>query len=182
VEGATREVLSEHARYVDLVVLGQEEHGRGTGLVEAAIFGAGRPVLVVPFAGRFDTIGERVLVCWNGSREASRAVHDGMALLTAAQSVRVMAVNQAGGVGAEQDVPAADLAAHLARHGVRASAEHTVAPGIEPAEAILNEVAEGGIDLLVMGAYGHSRIRELVMGGVTRTLLRSMTVPVLMAH
>ncbi len=182
VEGIGRETLATHARYADLLVLGQEEPGRSTGLVEAAIFGAGRPVLVVPHAGTFPSVGERVLVAWNGGREAARAVHDALPLLVAAQSVTVLAVNPRGGVGPEQDLPAADLALHLARHGVRATADHRVAPGVEDAEVLLNAVAESGADLVVMGAYGHSRLREMVMGGVTRTLLRSMTVPVLLSH
>ncbi len=181
-EGNARDILCAHARCADLLVLGQDEPHHGAGLVEPAIFGTGGPVLVIPYAGRFETLGTRVLVAWNGSREAARAVRDSLPLLIAANQVTVLAVNPEGAEGADQDLPAAGLAAHLARHGVKAVADHALAPGIAPAEAILNAAAETGADLLVMGAYGHSPLREWVMGGATRTLLHSMTLPVLMAH
>lgn len=181
-EGNARDILAAHGRYADLVVVGQDQSGHGPGLVEPAIFGTGGPVLVVPFAGRFAATGQRVIVAWNGSREAARAVRDAMPLLVAASQVTILSVNPEGETGAEQDLPSADLAAHLARHGVKAIADHAVAPGVEPAEAMLNAAAETSADLLVMGAYGHSPLREMVLGGATRTLLHSMTVPVLMAH
>ena len=184
-EGMGTEIVPLHARYADLSVLGQQDpDGPGStgAILEAVLFGAGRPTLVVPYAGRFAEVGRRVLVAWNASKEAARAVADAMPLLTAAESVTVLAVNPRRGIGGHGEEPAADIALHLARHGVKAVAEQMVAPAVGDDEALLNAAAERNADLLVMGAYGHSRLREWVMGGVTRTILRSMTLPVLLAH
>ncbi len=181
-EGSTAELVALHARYADLVVVGQAQPDAGDAIVSAAIFGAGRPVLVVPYAGTFATVGRRALVGWNASREASRAVHDAMPLLAAAESVTVSAVNPRRGLGGHGEEPGADIARHLARHGVRVTVEHTVAPEIGAADILLNRASELSADLLVVGAYGHSRLREVLLGGVTRSLLREMTVPVLLSH
>lgn len=182
VEGSVPEQVALHARYADLLVIGQEEPEGTPGVVEEAIFASGRPVLVIPYAGDFAEVGRRVLIGWNASREAARAVHDALPLLAMASEVTVLAVNPQRGLAGEGDQPAADLARHLARHGVKASHRQMVAPEVSDGEALLNALADTGADLLVAGAYGHSRIRELVMGGVTRTLLESMTVPVLLSH
>ncbi|HVC59558.1 MAG TPA: universal stress protein [Acetobacteraceae bacterium] len=190
VEGNLPATVALHARYADLTVLGQAnpyEHrdglGRGLGaVVVATLMEAGRPVLAVPFAGDFPTLGERVLVAWNASREAARAVNDALPLLREAASVTVLAVNPRRGINGHGDVPAADIALHLARHGVRAEAAHTVATDIPDGEALLSYAADIGADLIVCGAYGHSRARELVFGGVTRTLLAEMTAPVFLSH
>ena len=139
---------------------------------------SGRPVLVVPYAGRHEGLGSRVLVAWNASREAARAVHDALPLLTRARSVVVLAVDPPD----EDHIPGADIAAHLAHHGVHVEARHTVAPDIEVGDELLNLISDLGADLLVMGAYGRSRWREAVFGGATRHILAHMTVPVLMAH
>jgi nucleotide-binding universal stress UspA family protein len=143
---------------------------------------SGRPVLAIPFAGDFPTLGERVLVAWNASREAARAVNDALPLMAAAKQVTVLAINPQRGIGRQGDVPAADIALHLARHGVKAEAAHTVANDISDGEALLSYAADVGADLIVSGAYGHSRARELVFGGVTRTLIAEMTAPVLLSH
>ena len=143
---------------------------------------SGRPVLAIPFAGEFPTIGERVLVAWNASREAARALNDALPLLLGAKHVTVLAINPQRGLGGQGDVPAADIAQHLARHGMKAEAAHTVAKDIADGEALLSYAADIGADLIVAGAYGHSRARELVFGGVTRTLIVEMTAPVLMSH
>jgi nucleotide-binding universal stress UspA family protein len=137
---------------------------------------------VIPFAGDFPVIGEHVLVAWNASREATRAVADALPLLSRARAVTVLAINPRHGIGGHGDVPAADIALHLARHGVRAEAAHTIATDIPDAEALLSYAADIGADLIVAGGYGHSRARELVFGGVTRSLLKEMTVPVLLSH
>ena len=182
-EGATPDAVAFHARTVDLAVVGQrdpEADSSSAGLVvEQVLFAAGRPVLVVPYAGHFETLGRRVLVGWNESPEAARAVADAMPLLVAAERVLVLTVNPDDVDGAE---PGAAIALHLARHGVRAQVEHVTAPDTPDAAVLLNKASELGADLLVIGAYGHSRLRELVLGGVTRTLLQSMTVPVLLSH
>lgn len=185
VEGMGTEIVPLHARYADLLILGQQDpDGPGTTgqVLEAALFGAGRPVLAVPYAGRFQAVGRRVLLAWNASRESARALADAMPLIAGADSATVLAVNPRRGIGGHGEEPAADIALHLARHGLRVTAEQIVAPEVEDGEALLNAAAERNADLLVMGAYGHSRLREMVMGGVTRTLLRSMTLPVLLSH
>ncbi|WP_198369013.1 universal stress protein [Roseomonas rosulenta] len=186
VEGITAELVSLHARYADLAILGQADPAEGTAsdgsVLAAAIFESGRPVLVVPYAGSFATVGERILVGWNAGREATRAVHDALPLLEKAKSVTVTAVNPRVGLGAHGEEPGADIARHLARHGVTVTVEHTVAPEISAADILLNRASELSADLLVVGAYGHSRLREFLLGGVTRSLLREMTVPVLLSH
>lgn len=187
VEGSLPATLALHARYADLAVVGQPnpyEPNDGTqrDVAVTTVMTSGRPVLVVPFAGEFPVIGERVLVAWNATREAARAVNDALPLLAGAKLVTILAVNPRHGIGGHGDVPAADIALHLARHGVKAEAAHTVAKDIPDGEALLSYAADIGVDLLVAGAYGHSRAREMVFGGVTRTLLHEMTVPVFLSH
>jgi nucleotide-binding universal stress UspA family protein len=188
VEGDTVALLALHARYADLTVLGQpndEEPYKGPSadsVLVNVLMSSGRPVLAVPYAGQFERIGDRVLVAWNASREATRAVNDALPLLRGATSVTVLAVNPKQGIAGHGDVPAADIALHLARHGVKAEAAHTIAQDIGEADALLSYAADLGADLLVCGGYGHSRAREMVFGGVTRTLLREMTVPMLLSH
>jgi nucleotide-binding universal stress UspA family protein len=184
-EGAPLAALRLSARYADLVVVGQRDPDLAPGegmpgyFVEEVVLSAGRPVLVVPYAGRFPRTGTRVLVAWNASREAARAVADALPLLQRAQAVEVVAFEpHAADHGAE---PGADIALYLARHGVRVSAARQRA-GIDVGAQILSRAADSEADLIVMGAYGHSRAREIVLGGATRTLLEAMTVPVLMAH
>jgi len=190
VEGSTPQAVALHARYADLTVLGQAGPEGGpdapgyaaAAVMEEVLFTSGRPVLLVPFAGRFETVGRRVLIGWNASREAARAVNDALPLLARAELAMVLAVNPRRGLGGHGDEPGADIALHLARHGVRVEVQHAVAPEIGEGDVLLNTAADQQVDLLVMGGYGHSRLREPVLGGVTRSLLRQMTVPVLMAH
>lgn len=176
-----------HARYADLVILGQIEpadpwspllHPRP----EEVALAAGRPVLVIPYVGKFERVGRRVLVGWDGSREATRAVADAMPFLAAASSVTVITVDAQNEGSGHGEVPGADIALHLARHGVAVDVERTVSAGIGIGNTLLSRVSDLDVDLLVMGAYGHSRMRELLLGGATRTVLASATVPVLMSH
>ena len=168
-------------------MVGQRDPGEpapNAGLaIEQVLFAAGRPVLVVPHAGSFESLGRRVLVGWNASREAARAVADALPILAAAESVTVLAVdpdaspNPQGG-GARRRHRAAFGAAWRDGEGrARDRADDT-----PDAEVLLNKASELAADLIVVGAYGHSRLREMVLGGVTRTLLQRMTVPVLMSH
>lgn len=183
VEGSAAEVVALHGRYADLIVLGQEDPaGDNVGIMEAALFEAGRPVLAIPFAGQFRDIGRRVLVGWNASREASRAVHDALPLLAAAESATVFLANPKRGLGGHGEEPGADIARHLARHGLKVQVTKAVADDVEDSALLLNQASDIGADLLVIGAYGHSRLREFILGGVTRTLLRQMTIPVLLSH
>ena len=139
---------------------------------------AGRPILTIPYAGKLSPIGQRVMVAWNGSKEASRAVHDAMPFLVAAKQVVVFGVDPDKARG----TPGAELARHLARHDVKVEAAHTISDEIDIGEALLSAISDRSIDLLVMGAYGHARLREMVFGGVTETVMRSMTCPVLFSN
>src|SRR5690606_4452572 len=142
----------------------------------------GRPVLLVPYAGRFEAVGRRVLVAWDAGREAARAVRDALPLLKRAEHVEVVSFNPDRPGARHGPIPGADLAAYLARHDVKVHVSQQHGDDIEVGEQILSRAADLHSDLIVMGAYGHSRLRELALGGATRTLLASMTVPVLMSH
>jgi nucleotide-binding universal stress UspA family protein len=175
-----------HGRYADLLVTGHAEEDNSSWFDVAATkhiaLESGRPVLVVPRSCSVDRIGRCVLVAWNGSREAVRAVHDALPLLARAEQVQVAVINPAVGYGGHGAVPGADLCLHLARHGVRAEAYVGHADSHDIGAALHAQATAIGADLVVMGAYGHSRFRELVLGGVTRHLLRHLSIPMLMAH
>jgi nucleotide-binding universal stress UspA family protein len=176
-----------HARYADLAILGQLDPDSGEPDMirprpEQVTLASGRPILVVPYAGNFPNLGRRVVIGWNASREAARAVNDAMPLLTAAEIVSILTIDPREGPRAHGELPGADISLHLARHGVKAEIERTVSADLPVGEVLLSRAADLGADLLVMGAYGHSRARELLLGGATRSLLRSMTLPVLMSH
>ena len=178
------EAVALHARYADLTVLGQPEPVDG-GEVDAVVpedvvLSAGRPALVIPYIGAGKEIGRRVMVAWDGGREAARAVNDALPLLEKAESVAVLVINPSRGGHGEQ--PGADIALHLARHGITVEVQHIEVRGLSTGNALLSRLADEGVDLLVMGAYGHSRLRQMVLGGVTRAVFQQMTVPVLMSH
>ena len=186
-EAGKAESLVRHARCSDLTVLtqadpGAPDHFATRDLVESVILHSARPTLVLPYAGHFDSIGDRVLVAWNDTREAARAVSDALPLLQRAAQVEVATWNESA--PADADALGAQLDARrqwLVWHGVTAQTRlQTRGPGI--AEAMLSHAADTSADLIVMGAYGHSRWAERVLGGATRGLLASMTVPVLMSH
>jgi nucleotide-binding universal stress UspA family protein len=174
-------VVARHARYADLVIVNQTDPGdeSGSGFADAILLAVGRPVLVVPYVGEPVVKGEHVLVCWDGGREAARAATDALPFLREARKVTVLTVNTGA---APSEVPGADIALYLARHGVKSEAARTPAGGIDPGNVILSRAFDYGVDLIVMGAYGHSRVREILLGGATRAILRQMTVPVLMSH
>jgi nucleotide-binding universal stress UspA family protein len=184
-EGDVLATVGLHARYADLTVLGQgvdlrDPSGELAWLPEELVLGVGRPVLIVPRYGTFPTVGERVLIAWNGSREATRAVNDALPVLRRAAAVTVLSIDAAG--EPHRRVPGADIALHLARHGIRAEVTSTRSVELPVGDVLLSFAADCGADLLVMGAYGHSRLREMLLGGATRHLLQHMTVPVLMSH
>jgi nucleotide-binding universal stress UspA family protein len=183
VEGTTREILALHGRYADLLVLGQDDpESDSAGLLEAVVFDSGRPVLAIPFAGSFKTIGKRVLVGWNASREASRALHDALPLIAKAETVTLFLANPTRGLDGHGEEPGADIARHMVRHGLKVAVAKVIADDVPDSALLLNHANDMGADLLVMGAYGHSRLREFILGGMTRSLLREMTVPVLLSH
>ena len=187
VEGLAAETVAVHARYADLAIVGQRDpkylalpgefH-----VPETVILDSGRPVLVIPCFGEVKPIGNTVLVGWKSGREAARAINDALPLLSHAKSVTVLAIDPQNGISEEGAFPAADISLHLARHGIIATAAHTVSGGIAEGDILLNYVSDHGADLIVAGGYGHSRAREFVLGGATRSLLTAMTVPVLFSH
>ena len=183
-EGHPGDVVRPHARYCDLLVLGQRDpdasHNDGN-LPVSALLSVGRPVLIIPYAGDVESLGARVMVGWDSSSQATRAVHDALPLIAEAGHVDIIAVNPEG-VGDHGAIPCADISLHLARHGIDAEAQSIVVTDIGVADILLSRAADKGVDLFVMGAYGHSRWRELVLGGVTAEMLEHMTMPVLMAH
>lgn len=181
VEGDPAHALAEAARCTDLIVLGQSEPDRDPAHIAALpddlVMMAGRPILTVPYIGAPRTIGKNILVAWRNGREAARAVMDALPLLQQAEKVTILCIN----AGKWDDLPGADIARWLAEHGVTCRIER-VSAEVDPADTILNWVSDNGADLIVMGAYGHSRLRETILGGTTRGILRHMTVPVLIAH
>ena len=178
------DAMTLHARYADLVVIGQTDATDGSNVAadfpERVVLAAGRPVLILPSVGKFPSIGARILVAWNASSEATRAVTDAIPLLQRAEKVHVMAVNPRR--GEHGNVPGADIGLYLARHGVRVEVKTDHGAEIDVGNELLSRAADLDADLIVMGCYGHSRLKEWVLGGVTRTILGSMTAPVLMSH
>jgi len=183
----TGSAIAEAALY-DLVVIGQPNPDAGlSGAIglrpEEIVLSCGRPVLVVPYAGTFPDIGRRVLVAWNGSRESTRALHDAMSLMADAEAVTVIEIDPPAPGVAAPAASAAQVAAALVRRGIAAKPEtETTSGDISVEDLLLSRANDLDADLLVMGAYGHSRMREFVLGGVSRSIFRHMTLPVLMTH
>jgi nucleotide-binding universal stress UspA family protein len=186
VEAFSDDALALSARYADLLVVGQADPDDPAGsqgdLPEAMAFATGRPVLVVPHVGAPSSVGKTVMLCWNASRESARAAADALPFLQAADKVIVLLVDPKVTAAGHGQEPGADVALWLARHGVKVTVQRDVAADAEVGDVILSRAADHDVDLIVMGIYGHSRLREMVLGGVSRTLLASMTVPVLMSH
>jgi nucleotide-binding universal stress UspA family protein len=171
------------ARRFDLAVVGQARPREGATeelLIEGALFESGRPVVVVPFVQTRAVTLERVLVCWDGSRPATRAIADALPFLRRAKAVDIVAVSGERGKGGE--LAGTNMARHLARHGLQVELKRVSAGNVDVPSAIRSHAAETGADFMVMGGYGHSRLREFILGGVTRTVLTSSTIPVLMSH
>jgi nucleotide-binding universal stress UspA family protein len=182
----TGSAIAEAALY-DFVVVGQPNPNAGlTGAIglrpEEIVLGCGRPVLVVPYAGEFPDVGREIVVAWNGRREATRALHDAMFLLPEAESVTLIEIDPPAAGAEAPAASAAQVAAALTRRGIAAKAETETAGDIGVSDLLLSRAADLDADLIVMGAYGHSRMREFVLGGVSRDIFRHMTVPVLMSH
>jgi nucleotide-binding universal stress UspA family protein len=186
--GALIPAVAHRAHAADLVVVGQADPDNpppevARTLVEDVLMTAGRPLLVVPYAGQFATVGTNTLIGWTSTREAARAVHDALPLLAPSAKVTVLTVEQSRPAPDGRVLPTVDIAEHLARHGLDVLAARTVVTdGLSPADALLDYAFDISADLLVVGGYGHSRTREMIMGGVTRELLQHMTLPVLMSH
>lgn len=176
------EAFATAARYADLVVVGQRaEDSRIPNLADSVAIASGRPVIAVPYIGYSKPVGERVLLAWNASLQATRAATAAMPLLAKARQVTMLVVDGQGDP-AHGDEPGADAARWLARHGVNVEVHREASGGTDPGNVILSRVLDFDADLIVMGIYGHSRVREFVLGGASATILSSMTIPVLMAH
>jgi nucleotide-binding universal stress UspA family protein len=177
--------LEFHAKYCDLVVAGQpdpEGFSVPAWFAHRLVMSIGRPVLYVPFAGRFEDCGKRVLVPWNASREAARAVKDALPFLREAEQTEVVTFNPEKVFLDDTALPDPDMGAYLARHGARVEVANQATSLDDIGALILSRAADEAADLIVMGAYSHSRLREIVLGGATRELFKSMTVPTLMSH
>lgn len=183
-EGDWGELLAQHGRYADLIVVNQNAPQmlfQPDDMPDRLILDAGRPVLVLPAEAKVETIGRKVLLAWDGSAPAARAAHDALPLLQMAEAVTVVSVDPKSKPSLSGELSAADLAHHLARHGVKVSSEHADRAG-SVAETLAKRAKALGCDLLVMGAYGHFRVSELVLGGVTHALLEETSLPILMSH
>lgn len=174
-----------HAHYADIAVvpsLTAEDSGQVHDFFQDLLLDSGRPVLVVPPSARIETAPKRIVIAWRPTRESARAVHDAMPLLECAEQVDVLVIDPKVGETAHGEEPGADIAAHLARHGVRVQAVARPSQGASAGAAILDYAARSGADMIVAGGYGHSRLRERMLGGATRDLLHSASLPVLFSH
>lgn len=175
-----------HARYADLLILGQPDSSdsplSGRHLAEEVVLASGRPVLVIPYIGVNGTLGERVVIAWDAGREAARAVNDSLPVLEQAKEVTVVAINARASADGHGPEPGADIALHLARHGCQVKVERLESHEIGIGDTLLSYLADRSADMVVMGAYGHARLRELILGGMTQHMLAHMTVPALMSH
>jgi nucleotide-binding universal stress UspA family protein len=175
--------LGRLGRRFDLVVVGQPEREKSASdevVDEGVLFESGRPVVFVPYIQKAGLKLDRVMVCWDGSRAATRAIADAMPFLQKAKQVEIVMV--ASKAGKNDEVPGADLGQHLARHGLKVGVKRITSPDIDVPSTILSYAADSSADMIVMGGYGHSRLREFVLGGATSGMLESMTVPTLMSH
>ena len=171
------------ARRFDLAIVPQAEPKGGSVeelIAETTLFESGRPMIVVPYIQKSPLKLDLVMVCWDGGRQAARAINDAMPLLAKAGRVEVVIV--ANEPGKQDEIEGADIGKHLARHGLKVEVKRISAGKIDVGAALLSHAADNATDFVVMGGYGHSRLRQFILGGVTRSILQSMTAPVLMAH
>jgi nucleotide-binding universal stress UspA family protein len=186
VEDRRVDALALHAHYVDLIVAGQADEGDpecvSHGLADQLALASGRPVLVIPAAGVTGPIGNNILVAWNARREAVRAVSDAMPLLESADRVSVVCINSQDTDPDNAGIPGAAIGLHLARHGIDTQTKNIFGAPAGIGELLLQAARDESADLIVMGAYGHSRFREIILGGVTAHVLAHTQVATLLAH
>lgn len=178
-------VVMELGRAADLIVAAQTDPDWDLSPLmdfpERLALESGRPVLIIPYAGHYSSIGRRVVIAWNAGRESARATFDALPLLQGADSVHILEIKDRGDASSSL-APDTSIAAALGRHGIKPEVRTSVAADISVGDEILSRAADLDADLLVMGAYGHSRFRELVFGGATRQIARHMTLPTLLSH
>ena len=188
IEGQIIPVLREHSKYADLMLLGQDQpddpDNASYGLADALLFEGGCACLIVPHSGKLSAPGKRILLTWNASREAARALREAMPFLGRAEQVVVLSSEpEQDDASIARGHPHADeLARYLNLHGIDSVSSGISDPNVSPSDAIAGQAADMNADLIVMGAYGHARLREIILGGVTRDLLKLSTVPLLLAH
>ncbi|MDE5445793.1 universal stress protein [Bradyrhizobium sp. CSA207] len=182
--GGPDEDLALSSLHSDLVVIGQRElqELKGYASPEKLLLASGSPILVIPTGWKSESIGNKILVGWNASREARRAVADALPFLVAASSVTLLVVDSEERAGRHGEEPGADIALYLARHGARVEVEQVLSQGARVADIILTFAKDHGMDLIVIGAYSHPRSVEMLFGGVTRTLLKLAPVPLLVSR
>jgi nucleotide-binding universal stress UspA family protein len=171
------------ARRFDLAIVGQADPEASSVeaiIAETALFECGRPVIMVPYIQKGPLKLDNVMVCWDGSRQSTRAIADAMPFLTKSGRVEIVIITNER--GKQDEIEGADMGQHLARHGLKVDVHRIGGGNIDVADALLSHAADSGADFMVMGGYGHSRLREFVLGGVTHSIFRTMTVPVLMSH
>jgi nucleotide-binding universal stress UspA family protein len=171
------------ARRFDLAIIGQAKPDSSSVeemIAESTLFESGRPMIIVPYIQKSPLKLDRVMACWDGSRQAARAIADAMPLLERAGQVELVIVSEER--GKQDEIAGADMGQHLARHGLKVDVKRIARGDIDVADALLSHAADSATDFIVMGGYGHSRLREFVLGGVTHSILRSMTIPALMSH
>jgi nucleotide-binding universal stress UspA family protein len=171
------------ARRFDLAIVGQcdpEANSIEEIIAENTLFESGRPMIVVPYIQKGPLKLDLIMVCWDGSRPAARAIADAMPFLEKAKCVELVIVSNDS--GKKDEIEGADMGQHLARHGLNVEVKRIDSAGIDIADALLSHAADSGADFIVMGGYGHSRLREFILGGVTKSMLRSLTVPALLSH
>ncbi len=184
---AVTDQLVAYTRTADMVIVGQYDEESDDGSVpndmpERLVLETGRPVLVIPYAGNFDSMGENVVIAWDTGRESVRAVNDALPLLKSSKKVKVVIINPKKPSKRSDVLPAIDITSQLKHHGIPAKSDTFNMKELDEGNLILNTLAEEQADLLVMGAYGHHRFRELILGGVTQSIFEHMTTPVLMSH
>jgi nucleotide-binding universal stress UspA family protein len=174
--------MSLQARYADLLVIGQtaDDSGDDKDFPERLILATGRPVLVVPEVGDFSCVGKRIIIAWNASWEAARAVTNAIPFLKRAEKVYLMTIQSKA--SENESISTEQIVQYLSRHGIGVEVEESHGVDIGVANELLSRASDLSVDLLVMGCYGHSRVREWILGGATRTTLETMTIPVLMSH
>jgi nucleotide-binding universal stress UspA family protein len=184
--GEAGQMLASQAHYADIVIIGINGGGPDymqRGLFEAVLFYSGRPIILVPEAVRRHGMPRTILIAWCPGREATRALHDALPLLKAADAVHLVVVDEGASFAAyREEEPGVDIGRHLARHGVNVEVRHVPSGRSGTASVILDEARYCGADLIVMGGYGHSRMREWILGGATRDILTMTKLPVLMAQ
>jgi nucleotide-binding universal stress UspA family protein len=182
-QGEAAAILGATARLYDLTVVAQPEFERDTfdnNLAQEILYQSGGPVLFMPYTFKGAFYARRVGICWDGSRLAARAVRDAMPLLEQAEAITIITINAASNV--PPNATAAHLVRYLSRLGVPTEIDSLTTAKANIQSSILSMAADENLNLLVMGGYGHSRLKETVFGGVTRDMLESMTVPTLMSH